>query len=262
MPRTLIVMAVLAQASVEDCGNGNACPSGQTCTSRASGAGCRFGCAPTLDAVICNDARYSCPANYTCEFVSATCRNGGKAAPLLTNGNAAPASPMPLGVGSANGSLCEIFKPDLPASCVCADALLGASIACRVGVLLEDAFGLKADILPCDHVAHVDLQITESKHSINYTIAGVAMGETKHVPIPGLTIGIPKIGDASVDATVTLEGSLSEFTVKVGVDACAVVAGESICGSDLTRYLPFWVFHGTYHIEGICGRKTASMLVV
>jgi len=131
-------------------------------------------------------------------------------------------------------------------------------VACSLGVLFSDHFGVKVNILPCDKAARVDLEVTESKHNINYTIAGVKAGQSQNWPIPGLIIGIPKIGSADVDASVEVDGSLSKLGLKVGLNACATVAGKKVCGSDLTGYLPVWVLHGSYQFNNFCNTSNTS----
>jgi hypothetical protein len=67
-----LLLALTASATVaaaviaSECGNGNACAAEHTCTSSAPNAGRAFGCAPHVNATVCADRRFSCPASTEC----------------------------------------------------------------------------------------------------------------------------------------------------------------------------------------------------
>eukprot|EP00444_Apocalathium_aciculiferum_P064737 CAMPEP_0183561712 /NCGR_PEP_ID=MMETSP0371-20130417/96919_1 /TAXON_ID=268820 /ORGANISM="Peridinium aciculiferum, Strain PAER-2" /LENGTH=261 /DNA_ID=CAMNT_0025770279 /DNA_START=67 /DNA_END=852 /DNA_ORIENTATION=+ len=261
MLRALLVGAVgvsmVAREKV-NCGNGNFCQHGQTCTSSSAGAGLRFGCAPVANASVCNDRRLSCNEGWACDLEADLCRREpyGESASLFRNIDAH----KPFTSGTEN--FCDIVSKSLPASCTCSNKPIGGTVFCKIGVLFSDHFGLKADVDPCGDEAHIDLQVTESRMGINFTMAAIKAGDTEDIPIPGLTVGIPKVGDADVDVAILMQGSLEAFTVKLGVDACAETAGKKVCGADLTKYLPFWILDGTYSNKGICGDRRYSQVMV
>ena len=153
-------------------------------------------------------------------------------------------------------SLCSIVSGDLPSSCSCQDQQLGATLTCSVNMLGVETVGVQAVLAPCDSTAHMDLDIYETDLGINYTIAGVSAGEEKDIPIPGLDIDIPVIGNAGVNVAVEFGGNLSELEVKLGLDACIdlPVVGEH-CGSALTKELPIWILSGSYDFSSLCSSK-------
>jgi len=158
-----------------------------------------------------------------------------------------------VGVSFQNETFCQIIAADLPASCNCTDKPLGGSVNCSRHMFKADRIGLTVEVAPCDDVAHVDIAVTEAEHNISYELAGIKAGEDERYPIPGASVDIPKVGDVGLDLTVEVDGSLDMLTLKVGLDACGEVLGHSVCGSDLTKHLPFWVLHGSYAFRGLCG---------
>merc|ERR1712066_618358 len=111
-----------------------------------------------------------------------------------------------------NQTFCQIIDRHLPASCNCTDVKLGGSVNCKIGIIDADRFGLQLDVMPCDkEAAHVDIAVTESTHHVNFTVAGIEAGTEEDIPIPGLAVGIPKIGNAGVVVAVKVQGDLDNF---------------------------------------------------
>lgn len=150
-------------------------------------------------------------------------------------------------------SLCSIVADDLPSYCNCTDLDLGATLTCSVDMLDIETVGVEAILAPCATTAHMDLDIFETDLGINHTIAGVSAGEEKDIPIPGLDIDIPVVGNAGVNVAVEFGGNPSEVHVKLGLDACIdlPIVGEH-CGSAVTSELPIWLLSGTYDFSSIC----------
>ena len=98
---------------------------------------------------------------------------------------------------------------------------------------------------------------------IDYHIFGLTFGKNADIPVPGLSVDIPEVGNAGVQAAVQLDGSVDAFEVKLGLDAC-IEAGDrdgKVCGSSLTSRLPLWVIRGNYTFGHLC-RAAQSLPVV
>eukprot|EP00931_Biecheleriopsis_adriatica_P080892 TRINITY_DN54236_c0_g1_i1.p1 TRINITY_DN54236_c0_g1~~TRINITY_DN54236_c0_g1_i1.p1 ORF type:complete len:205 (-),score=45.86 TRINITY_DN54236_c0_g1_i1:90-638(-) len=158
---------------------------------------------------------------------------------------------------ASSPDFCEIVSKDLPENCNCSGLPFGGSVRCKVFSLKEDAIDLQFDLAPCEPPAHVDVKVTEAKHGVNFTVANVAAGEERDIPVPALALDIPKIGNVGLDVSVDIEGNLDSMTLKVGLNACAAILGHKVCGSKLTEHLPFWVLHGTYHFGDFCKSSAA-----
>lgn len=259
------VLTVGATA-LTDCGNNRFCLESQTCVSGQRGAGLKYGCAPGADAVICEDARFSCPAASACgshgdDYACLRQEAGAEVFVASLQDNLEATTKLPLASASVGtpSALCEIIAGDLPSRCTCEDHQFGGVIDCRVAIIFHDTIGVRADILPCDDTAHVDLVVTESKHSVNITVAGIGAGHTKNFPIPFASVDIPKIGSVGLDASVRVDGDLDTLHLEIGLDACAQVAGHEACGAQLTRFLPIWLLKGSYHFGDFC--KGESLVV-
>merc|ERR1712032_1789594 len=161
-------------------------------------------------------------------------------------------------VKDVNQTFCQIIATDLPSECNCTDKKLGGVVNCSVSLLGSDRISLIADVAPCDDVAHMDLKVTEQNHQLNYTLAGIAAGQTVYEPIPGLSIDVPEIGNAGVDVVVTIDGSLEKLELKLGLDACAEVHDHKVCVSRLTSSLPWWVLDGSFHFSNFCKAALAE----
>jgi hypothetical protein len=160
-------------------------------------------------------------------------------------------------VRDLNQTFCQIIASDLPSECNCTDKMLGGVVNCSVRLLRSDEISLIADVAPCDDVAHIDLKVSERNHQINFTLAGIEAGQTVNEPIPGLSVDVPKIGDAGVDAMVKIDGGLEMLELKLGLDACAEIHDYKVCGGSLTSHLPFWVLHGSFHFSNFCKKAMA-----
>eukprot|EP00928_Gymnodinium_smaydae_P091304 TRINITY_DN75008_c0_g1_i1.p1 TRINITY_DN75008_c0_g1~~TRINITY_DN75008_c0_g1_i1.p1 ORF type:complete len:264 (-),score=23.88 TRINITY_DN75008_c0_g1_i1:125-916(-) len=262
--RALLLYFVFALGQVHavvDCGHGKTCAENQTCVSSEGNSGHKFGCAPVVNATICDDARFACEESFACNFEEFACQRDGaevETKPLLHN----VLTESVVSEDVAHGGMCAIISKDLPARCNCTDKTLGGTVFCRMAVLGSDMFGMQVDIAPCEDPAHIAIQVTESKHHVNLTVGGIEAGETEEIPIPGLAIGIPHIGNAGLDVAVGIEGDLKELGLSVGVNACVKVLNHNVCGSDLTGALPVWILRGTYHFSNYCNQRSPTILQV
>ena len=147
--------------AAEDCGNGIFCAPSQTCMSNASapGAGLVYACSPLPHAVRCMDARFSCPASYTC-IEDSKCRSleDGKNITIsydaVVNLDAFEVAEMrDFGSGmkptsfSICGPITNHFR--LPNFCTCRDARFGGELGCTIGLQTFITIGASAWILPC-----------------------------------------------------------------------------------------------------------------
>ena len=83
-------------------------------------------------------------------------------------------------------------------------------------------------MFPCGNPATIGLYVYETDIHLNYTVGQFGAGTHNEFPIPGLSVGLPVIGDAGVFVDLDIEGNADKLTIKLGLDACAVVAGVQV----------------------------------
>mmetsp|Transcript_21046 Transcript_21046/g.34814 ORF Transcript_21046/g.34814 Transcript_21046/m.34814 type:complete len:195 (+) Transcript_21046:23-607(+) len=163
---------------------------------------------------------------------------------------------------------CERIHPeDLPDECTCSEPHpLSLVVECRKpfnSIYFNDTIGMKIVIDPCDEQgSSISLDITEEKHHIDYAVAGIRAGEEKNIPIPGLSIAVPTIGNLGLDAAVLIKGNVDKLTLKVGLNACAAIRHKNICASSipgLHTILPWWVLRGTYSFGDMCNSTRTTV---
>eukprot|EP00747_Dinoflagellata_sp_TGD_P182100 gnl/TRDRNA2_/TRDRNA2_36193_c0_seq1.p1 gnl/TRDRNA2_/TRDRNA2_36193_c0~~gnl/TRDRNA2_/TRDRNA2_36193_c0_seq1.p1 ORF type:complete len:183 (+),score=34.15 gnl/TRDRNA2_/TRDRNA2_36193_c0_seq1:96-644(+) len=158
-------------------------------------------------------------------------------------------------VAASNKSLCEIVKKELPKQwpCDCLDKPKGGLATCSVQVF-NDTIGLGIDIAPCDSIAQIRLLISESKHGIaNLPIVTIPAGTEKNVAIPHLSVHIPKLNStAGLDVAGSIDGNPDHLTIKAGFNACGMIEGHAVCGSDFVSELPIWVLQHTFEFGKFC----------
>ncbi len=66
--------------------------------------------------------------------------------------------------------------------------------------------GLIGELAPCAQPATVSLDIT-GPDGFDYPIAAMTTGTNKTIEIPGLSVGIPELGDAGVFVDFQLDGT-------------------------------------------------------
>jgi len=103
--------------------------------------------------------------------------------------------------GSGSGKTpCEMIHPeDLPPECSCREPgrySLVVECAKRFeSTYWNDTIGLKIDLEPCDpDGSKLSIDVTEANRGIDYPVTGIRAGESKNIPIPGLSIVVPGLG--------------------------------------------------------------------
>ena len=114
-------------------------------------------------------------------------------------------------------------------------------------------------LLPCLNPASVSLEVTEAYYKIDYLVGNFTAGVNEDIPIPGLSLEIPLVGDVGVNAIVQVDGDASEFDFNLGLDGCMTIEEKTVCGGDLTRYLPIWVLNGTVALSDLCSSTVKPM---
>jgi len=240
-----------------NCKNGNFCQENETCLGAVTIAqnasvfvGQKYGCAPFNNATSCDDMRYSCPDGSKCETSEKTsvCFKSEEEVKFNATENRDSESY----IRAKAGSVCDILRSDLPASCTCKDSTLGAALDCKTNVFGQE-IGMYADFMPCDHPAHMGVTVYDSTLGIHYDIGQVSLGHSMHIPIPGISIQIPYIKTgAGLYAVVSLQGNVQELTILLGLDICAMLLRHKVCGSSITSYFPLNFLSGTFPFDEIC----------
>lgn len=168
---------------------------------------------------------------------------------------------------SKNASMCDHIRPnDLPEECTCSEpAPYSLVIECLKdfnSTYLNDTIGMKIDLDPCNEDgAKLTLDVTEKEHDIDFPIAGIRAGESKNIPIPGLAMIVPGVGNVGMDVAVLIAGNPDKLRLKIGLNACAQLSTDhQLCASSipgLSSILPWWVLKGDYSFGDVCGTMAA-----
>ena len=157
---------------------------------------------------------------------------------------------------------CGEITPHLPSdSCSCTSLPLGAKVGCTVNFFDVDTIGITASLDLCDDPASADIRVNDTKIGIDHELAGLTAGKLVDVPIPGLSLTIPKIGSVGVNAVFDIEGDLEQLDLKLGIDACGKILGHELCGARLTKKLPIYVLDHTFNFGSLCKQALEKSLL-
>lgn len=165
-------------------------------------------------------------------------------------------------------SMCAHIHPEeLPEECSCREpgkySLVIECLKTFNSTYFNDTIGMKIDLDPCNEEgAKLSLDVTEKEHDIEYPIAGIRAGESKNIPIPGLAMIVPGIGNVGLDVAVLIAGNPDILHLKVGLNACAQTSTDhQVCASSIpgiSKILPWYILKGRYSFGGICGNVTSA----
>lgn len=142
----------------------------------------------------------------------------GAEAIVLVKG-AAAAVPATGGLNASSFSVCNIIGSHLPSKCKCNDYDTStAQINCTIDFLGRDEIDVSATISPCSMPAYLELRVEEEKHHIGHTFGPISAEGTKDYPVPGLSIDIPKIGEAGINAALGIDGDVENLKIEIGLD--------------------------------------------
>ena len=167
----------------------------------------------------------------------------------------------------SNKTACEIVEShELPEECSCRQPdRFGVVVECLKkfnSTYFNDTIGMKINIDPCNSDgSRISIDITERDHNIDYAIVGIRAGEAKNYPIPGCAIIVPYVGHLGLDAAVLVYGNPDQLTLKVGLNACAVINDHDLCASSipgLNQILPWYVLSGTYSFGDYCNSTNTT----
>jgi len=175
--------------------------------------------------------------------------------------------------------MCHHIRPEkLPSECYCSDSGPPYSLVifCNktfASTYFNDTIGMKIDIDPCDiDGSKVSIDVTETKHNIDYPITGIRAGQSENIPIPGLSIIVPTIGHVGIDVVVVIFGNPDKLTLKIGLNACAELTSHELCASSIpgiSNILPWFVLNSVYSFGTMCesiktrtrNQNTANLVV-
>jgi len=254
-------LPTIAPAS-EDCGNGIFCAPSQTCMSNASatGAGLVYACSPLPHAVRCMDARFSCPASYTC-IEDSKCRsledgsvtdvtNVTDAVVNLDAFEVAEMRDFGSGMKPTSFSICGPITNHfrLPNFCTCRDARFGGELGCTIGLQTFITVGASAWILPCASPANFGYRAWASLLGVSQSVGRTWTAAFQaNIPIPGATF---EIGVAGVGARAELSGDISRFVIstRLAIGVCGRLGvgffSREICNPSALRWLPITILNG------------------
>jgi len=159
-------------------------------------------------------------------------------------------------------SMCAHIHPEeLPEECSCSEpgpySLVIECLKTFNSTYFNDTIGMKIDLDPCNEEgAKLSFDVTEKTHGIDYPVAGIRAGESKNIPIPGLAMIIPGVGNVGVDVAVLIAGNPDVLRLKVGLNACAQTSTDhQVCASaipGISSILPWYILKGTYSFGGVC----------
>jgi len=166
---------------------------------------------------------------------------------------------------SKQGSMCEHIRPDeLPDECICSEprpfSLVVECVKAFNSTYFNDTVGMKIDLDPCNEEgSRMSLDVTEREHHIDYPIAGIRAGESKNIPIPGLAMIVPGVGNVGLDVAVLIVGNPDMLKLKIGLNACAQTSTDhQVCASSvkipgISNIFPWYILKGSYSFGDICG---------
>ena len=165
---------------------------------------------------------------------------------------------------AGNSSMCEAIHPDeLPEECSCREphpfSLVIECLKTFNSTFLNDTIGMKIDLDPCNEDgAKMSLDVTEKDHNITYTLVGIVAGESKNIPIPGMAMIVPGVGNVGLDVAVLIRGNPDMLKLKIGLNACAQLSTDhQMCASSIpgvSSILPWYILKGTYSFGDVCSR--------
>ena len=159
----------------------------------------------------------------------------------------------PQEVNASSFSVCKIIGSHLPSKCTCKDYdVSDAQINCTINFLNRDEIDVSATLSPCSMPAYLELRVEEEKHRIGHTFGPISAEGVRDYPVPGLSIDIPKIGEAGINAALGIDGDVENLKIEIGLDACAKVLGIHKCGEDVTKHLPIWILRKTFSFSSLC----------
>ena len=141
----------------------------------------------------------------------------------------------------------------MPMGCKCTDnGKLASTIVCGMKLLDLDQFYITLNLSPCAQASAFSVVVSETRLGFKFPITGLNAGQSKQVLIPGLAAGIPGVAGVGVTLDVEFGGNIASFYLKLGINACGKVLGQTMCGSSLTKSLPLNLFDYTYKFSDVC----------
>ena len=184
-------------------------------------------------------------------------------------------------------SVCGYIQNYLPSECSCSvPSKLGGRVNCNVNFLHLDTIGFILNLEPCAQPMSFSGTVYETKIGLSYTWGPYGAGKSLHIPIPGLSVDIPVVGSAGIDAVVGISGNVASVTLKFGLDACVSIGANETdtpenrhatlinvgnethpefekCGADLLPgELPIWLLTGHFSFSSLCNRGANPTITV
>lgn len=161
----------------------------------------------------------------------------------------------------AVSDFCGEIQSHLPDRCSCVSLMYGAQIGCEVDFFHVDTIGFTATLDVCDVPATANIRVNDTKIGIDHELAGLTAGKAVDIPVPGLSLTIPKIGSVGVNAVFDIEGDLEALDIKLGIDACGKILGVQLCGEKLTKKLPIYLLDHTFNFGSLCANATRTSIL-
>jgi len=175
-------------------------------------------------------------------------RNTNVTMPLAGNNNAIQRHALVRAL-----DVCSFIQPKLPSYCTCQNGdAHSALIACDVNFFGVSDIQLAARLTPCSVPATISFEVIEKLLHIDFKIASLRAGVDEEIPVPGLALIVPGVGDVGIHVLVGLKGDASDLDVKIGVDACGEALHLKKCGRDLIPLLPIYILSHSFNFGDMC----------
>eukprot|EP01116_Phalansterium_solitarium_P024660 TRINITY_DN9094_c0_g1_i1.p1 TRINITY_DN9094_c0_g1~~TRINITY_DN9094_c0_g1_i1.p1 ORF type:complete len:376 (-),score=45.35 TRINITY_DN9094_c0_g1_i1:167-1183(-) len=138
-------------------------------------------------------------------------------------------------------NVCQAIEEALPSFCTLFPDC--ATIDCQVP-LYFDTFNVELQMNFCANPINVALSINDTDDQVQWNET-VSIGDWL-IPIPGATIEIPVLGNATLEVVIFLDGSRSGLNISLGLEAC-LNNNENMCFPDP----PIAIITGVFDFTGL-----------
>ena len=98
---------------------------------------------------------------------------------------------------------------------------------------------------------YFSFEATEADLGVDYKYE-ITAGEVEDIPIPGVSVDIPGLGEAGLVMSAEIDGNIDALTMDLGLDACVDVVGFLTCASTVDPVdFPIWLLESTFDFSDV-----------